>query len=445
MTLAFAVHFFDFRNDVRVLLAELVQRHTIVLLVRPEDEAQIREMAPAGCQIRLVRERVASASNALWDRLFLQFGRLPKSRQNFYLMEIFKISINPDAAVRQRALARLRWRMRLPAWLSYDRYLNNLTYSGQTDLSGIDAFFCFTDIADNYLLARLVREQRPVSIYVYSWDHPCKHIRYTKRARYLAWSQGMADDLVELQGIPRQAIEVLGANQFGYVDRYAAPALLAQTPRKWAERYIYFGCAIGIPDLVEAEVGVARELARALATAMPDWRLVVRPYPVLRAWHHYETLRAEPNVILDDAFRSKTNLSVTEEQIAEKFASIYHAEAFLHMGTTLGLEACFVDTPSFLVDLERFAADKDAAKLALWPFVHQYQNDKYLGDVPGANKITSAAGLGQVARRIAAEGKEAYLPFNREARRAFPVRSFAALADGVQLAAQAWQSKIGSR
>lgn len=432
MTLAFAVHFFDFRNDVRVLLAELAKRHRIVLLVRPEDERLIREQAPEGCEIRLVRERVNSRWNALWDRLFLQFGRLPKSRQNFYLMEIFKISLNPDAAARKRALGRLTWRMRLPAVMSYDQYLDRIRYSGKTDLEGIDAFYCFTDIADSYLLARLVREQRPVHVYVYSWDHPCKHIRYSHRTKYLVWNAGMAEDLVELQGVDRRTIRELGASQFGYIERYGMPERTADAARRFPFPYVYFGCAIGLPGLVEEELGIVRELARALATAAPDWKLVVRPYPVLREWHHYEALRSESNLVLDDAFRSKTNLSVGEGQIREKFEAMAQAELFLHMGTTLGLECCFTDTPSFLVDFDRFAADKDKAGLALWPFVHQYQNDKYLAHVPGANRVTSAEQFGEVVRRVAAEGKEAYRAFNRGVRAVFPVRSFEEVAEGLE-------------
>lgn len=432
MTLAFAVHFFDFRNDVRVLLAELVKRHRIVLLVRPEDEKQIREQAPEGCEIRLVRERVNSRWNGLWDRLFLQFGKLPKSRQNFYLMEIFKISLNPNEAARKRALGRLAWRMRLPAVLSYDQYLDRIRYSGQTDLEGIDAFYCFTDIADSYLLARLVREQRPVHVYVYSWDHPCKHIRYSHRTRYLVWNAGMSQDLIELQGIDGSGIRELGASQFGYIERYGLPERTADAPRRFPFKYAYFGCAIGLPGLVEQELEVVRELAQALAQAAPNWKLVVRPYPVLREWHHYEALRSEPNLVLDDAFRSKTNLSVGEGQIREKFEAMAQAEVFLHMGTTLGLECCFTDTPSFLVDFERFAADKHKAGLALWPFVHQYQNDKYLAEVPGANRVRSAEHFGDVVRRIETEGKEAFLPFNRKVRVEFPVRSFEEVAEGLE-------------
>jgi hypothetical protein len=428
MTLAFAVHFFDFRNDVRVLLADLATRHKIVLLVRPEDEAQIKAQAPAGCEIRLVRERVNNRKNALWDRLFLQFGKLPKSRQNFYLMEIFKISLNPDAAAQKRALARLAWRMRLPAFLSYDQYLDNLSYTGSTDLSGIDAFFCFTDIADNYLLARLVREAKPVFVYVYSWDHPCKHIRYSKRVQYLVWNEGMAEDLVQLQGIDSKRITELGASQFGYIERYTKPDAVASAPQRFPYKYVYFGCAIGLPGLVQDELQVVRELAQALAVAAPNWRFVVRPYPVLREWHHYEALRSEPNIILDDGFRTAQNLSVADDQIRDKFAAIAHAEAFLHLGTTLGLEGCFTDTPSFLVDFDRFAADKDKAGLVIWPFVHQYQNDKYLAHVPGANKITSTAHFADVVQQIEAEGKQTYLAFNKAARKTFPVRSFSEIA-----------------
>jgi|GEM_PF-423432 len=428
MTLAFVVHFFDFRNDVRALLTELAQLHHIVLLVRPEDEAQIRAMAPPSAQVRLVRERSSTPVNTLADQLFHQFGRLPKSRQNYYLMEIFKISLNPDPTARRRAMARLTWRMRLPAFISYDTYLGLLSYSRQTDLSGIDAFFCFTDIADSYLLARLLREKLPTYVYVYSWDHPCKHIRYSKQVQYLVWNQGMAQDLEQLQGIAPAQIQQLGASQFGYIDKFTNAQTLAQAPRRFPFQYVYVGCAIGLPGLVEQELAVVAQLAQALALAAPTWRLVVRPYPVLRSWAPYQALRALPNVVVDDGFRTGQNLAVGDAQIQEKFQTIAHAELFLHLGTTLGLEACFTDTPSFLIDFDTFAQDKNTKSLAIWPFVHQYQNDKYLAHPPGANRITSPAHFKQVVNKVATEGKATFLPFNYSARQAFPVRSFANLA-----------------
>jgi hypothetical protein len=429
MTLAFVVHFFDFRNDVRALLAELIKEHKVVLFIRPEDEEQIRSMAPPHAEIRFVQERRNTLWNAFLDRLQLLVGRLPKSRQNFYLMEIFKISLQPNAHVRQKALGRLNWRMRLPDFLSYDAYLSGLQYSGQTDLSGIDAFFCFTEVADSYLLARLLKEKRRTYVYVYSWDHPCKHTRFSTRAQYLVWGPGMAQDLVDLQDIPRENIHLLGASQFGFIEKYANRDLLAASASPFPFKYIYLGCAIGLPGLIEEELAVVRELAQALAQEAPDWRLVVRPYPVLRDWALYQALTTEPNIVLDDGFRSAQNLSVGEAQIQEKYIAIAHAEAFLHLGTTLGLEACFTDTPSFLIDFDRFAKDKEG--LALWPFVHQYQNDKYLANIPSANRITSADHFITVVRQLAAQGKQAYLPANITTRQAFPVFSFAQLAKGI--------------
>jgi hypothetical protein len=239
----------------------------------------------------------------------------------------------------------------------------------------------------------------------------------------------MAQDLVDLQDIPRENIHLLGASQFGFIEKYANRDLLAASASPFPFKYIYLGCAIGLPGLIEEELAVVRELAQALAQEAPDWRLVVRPYPVLRDWALYQALTTEPNIVLDDGFRSAQNLSVGEAQIQEKYISIAHAEAFLHLGTTLGLEACFTDTPSFLIDFDRFAKDKEG--LALWPFVHQYQNDKYLANIPSANRITSADHFITVVRQLAAQGKQAYLPANITTRQAFPVFSFAQLAKGI--------------
>ena len=60
---------------------------------------------------------------------------------------------------------------------------------------------------------------------------------------------------------------------------------------------------LGVPQLVASELEIVRKVAGVMATLVPDWKLVVRPYPVLRDWSHYEALKTIPNVVVDDGFR----------------------------------------------------------------------------------------------------------------------------------------------
>ncbi len=426
MRIGLVVHFFDFRNDVRVMITELLrQGHQVVVFHGKDDAELIKRHAPEGVEFRPIDEKVTSVKNKLWEQSFSWMGKLPESRRNFQLMELFKISLHPSEAARDRARKRLFMRMRLPETVGYDTYLKNLTYSGKTKIDDLDRFVFFTDIYDSYFLARVLNEDKPLHIYVYSWDHPCKHVRYTKRAKYLVWNQGIKDDVAELQHVASRKIEVLGANQFGYVDRYYQAGPGAESPYPF--KYVYFGCAIGLPGLVQQETEVVRKAAKALAIACPDWKMVVRPYPVLKEWHHYESLRSEPNIVLDDGFRTGDR-SITDDSILQKFRTIAHAEAFLHLGTTLGLEAAFTDTPSFILDLTYFSYEKEKKDLALYHFVHQYQNDKYLIDQPGSNVFRTEEQMVGTFGSIMLQGKQAFLEGNRQIRKNFPVKSFEALA-----------------
>ncbi len=159
MKIAFVVSFFDFRNDVRRLIAEAATRHEVVVLGQAKDAEAIGAHLPAGVTFRPIRERKDSTRNAFWERIYLLFRKIPRSRANFFLMELFKASNQPTHPLRARALRLFRQVQRLPKFIAYDTYLNRLDYRADSELSDIESFICFTAIADDYLLARLIRER----------------------------------------------------------------------------------------------------------------------------------------------------------------------------------------------------------------------------------------------------------------------------------------------
>ncbi len=388
MKIAFVVSFFDFRNDVRRVIAEAAERYEVVVLGQPKDAEAIGAHLPAGVAFRPIRERQPSLRNRILERIYLLFRKIPRSRENFFLMELFKANYHPEPQVRARALRFFRQVQRLPKFIAYDTYLDGLDYQAGTDLTDIDSFVYFTAIADDYLLARLIREQKAVRVYVYSWDHPCKHTCFSKRVDYACWSEPIRKDIVSLQNIPADRVAVVGASQFCYIHEYRQREVPA--PER-SYRYLYFGCAIGIPNLVPDEVRLIKILAEALAQVQPDWKLLVRPYPVLTDWKLYEPLRQLPNVVFDEHFRTG-DLSVQEAEIMKKYATIEHAEAFFHLGTTMGLEACFTGTPSFILNFGYVTQ----GGLSLYNFIHQYQNDRHLIDLAPQNAIESAQKLSEV-------------------------------------------------
>ncbi len=430
MKLGLLVHFFDFRNDVRQWILSLAKWYDVVLFVRPQDFETLKAMSPPELEIRLVKEKKQGLWNRFWELAFRFLGKLPASRQNFYLMEQFKISVIHGDEKGKKVSRMLDFRMTLPGVLSYDDFLSQLVYTGDTAISDIDHFVCFTELSDHYLIARLLAEKRSVLTYVYSWDHPCKHTRFSGRLQYLVWHNGISKDLIELQHIPSGNIRVFGATQMAYVDKWLAQKEAMARPFDYD--YIYFGCAIGVPQLVPDELEIVKLVAEVMKQKTPHLKLVVRPYPVLKDWTPYEELKQLENVFVDDGFRSaKTNnISVSDDAIMEKFNKIHHAKAFLHLGTTLGIEAAYTDAPSVLLDMNEF--NHPEAILNLHHFIHQYQNDKYLNLKEYPNVVNSIAGLERFFYRLF-NNPESLQAYNKKVSSQLKPQSFEELAKNLRL------------
>jgi hypothetical protein len=418
MKIGFAVSFFDFRNDVRRVIAEVAKQHEVVIFGRPENRDEILRHLPEGLEFRLINEKKRSLWNTLWIKIYILFKRIPKSRHNFFLMELFKASLTSDPKLLKKNHAIIKWVRRLPKVISYDFYLKQLRYQGATDLAGIDQFVCFTAIADDFLMARLLHEKYPVKVYVYSWDHACKHICFSERARYVCWNERIREDVIELQNIPSTQVKAVGASQFGYIEEFRR--VQSQLSRTYPFNYVYVGCAIGVVDLVKEEINVVISVAKVLANARPDLKLVVRPYPVQGNWELYSALRTLPNVVMDDGFKT-LDLSVKDGHILEKFEKITNAEAFFHLGTTMGLEACFTQTPSFMIDYGYTSKDG----LSLYSFIHQYQNDRHLIDLAPQNAVKSEEQLAHIFKDLA---NPMYCELNQKVQTQYQIKSFAVFA-----------------
>lgn len=414
MKIGFVVSFFDFRNDVRRVIAEVAKQHEVIIFGRPENREEILRHLPKGLDFRLINEKKQNFWNTLWIKIYILFKRIPKSSHNFFLMELFKASLTSDPKILKKNHEIIKWVRRLPKMISYDFYLKQLHYQAATDLSGIDQFVCFTAIADDFLMARLLKENYPVKVYVYSWDHACKHTCFSARAQYLCWNERVREDVIDLQHIPPSQVKVVGASQFAYIEEFRR--VQSQLSRTYSFKYVYVGCAIGVVELVKDEVNVVMSVASLLAKTRPDLKLVVRPYPVQGNWELYNTLRTLPNVVMDDGFRT-LDLSVKDGHILEKFEKISHAEAFFHLGTTMGLEACFTNTPSFMLDYGYISKDG----LSLYSFIHQYQNDRHLVDLAPQNTVKSEAQLGGIFKDLA---NPIYSKLNQKVQAQYQVKSF---------------------
>jgi hypothetical protein len=211
----------------------------------------------------------------------------------------------------------------------------------------------------------------------------------------------------------------------GYVHRFLQQKDPKPSPFPFS--YVYFGCAIGLPDLAAVEIEIVKKVAERLFIRHPDWKLVVRPYPFLYNWSPYEGLKSIPNLVLDDGFRlvKVTSMEVVEEALLDKFFTIHHAKAFMHLGTTMGVEASYTRAPSLLLDLKEFARPEQ--NMNVHHFVHQYQNDKYLNLEGYPNVIRSIANLDEVLDLLESDPRK-LMAYNQKVSSDIPARSFDELA-----------------
>jgi hypothetical protein len=346
--LGIVIQHYDARNDVRELVDLLATKHEVVLFA----EARKLRDVEARCEKRAFRQRMR-LSDRFWLQLWNFFGTLPASRNNYLVTELFKLAPLPPLR-RAIAAARLRLRLRLPSLMSFDFLLDRLAGSDTTPVEDIDRFLVITELSSPRFLSTLLRAGKPVDAYVYSWDHACKHATFSKRIdRWLVWHEGIADDLVELQGLPRERIHVVGATQLAYIHEYLSRA----EPREQRHpgRYVYYGCGVGAIEMARQEARLIEFLAETLQQVAPDLTLLVRPYPMLADTEFFRALRQRSNVRFDEDYRQgRKDRSLTREAIFERLNLQEHALAFVHCGTTMGLEGAYFEAPVVFLDLDDF-------------------------------------------------------------------------------------------
>lgn len=356
----------DTRKDLCDLLDLLNQNHKIVIYVHKSKAQKISELMPLQTIIPIpVITGITRLFQLILQYSYLVFGKLPASSYNYYLTERIKL-LNSDYKKWPKFIQSylLLLSKVSPEIISYDRYLDlSLRFKKSFKIDAdVDIFLCFTEISDDWIFAKIIQENKPVWTYVYSWDHPCKMKTFSKRTNYLVWNNGIKADLITLQHIKAEKIKVWGSTQFASIQQFLKSEKTDLENNPYNFSYIYLGCATGYDALARQEVKYCDQIADLLKSILPNWKLVIRPYPFQKNKDIYKSLTTLSNVVFDESKSSN-----------DKFVRIKNAKAFFHFGTTMGYEAIYFDTPSFLLDM----ADQKKDAL-LYGFVHQYQNDKYL-------------------------------------------------------------------
>lgn len=404
MKIGICIHQLAFRTDLEQLVNELGGDHDICLFLNP-NEAQ-------ACQLNFPVRTVTMKNGkrwALYQCLFFLFGKIPKSRSNYYLTQESKLSYLRG---RQYVLRRLLLRLTkvVPKCLSYDFFSNLVASEDNTATEDIDAFIFFTEMLPASFWGKVKRGRKPCVLYVYSWDHPCKHnnIPRVGISHYYTWNQEVKEDLVQLQGIAREKVSEVGATQMARVKSY-----IDTRERREGHRheggYIYFGCSVGVPSMVYQELMVINILAESIRRAAPGLKLLVRPYPLLRDQSVYGEIGKRADIGLDETvFKGEGEI---DHQA--KYKKLEEAVAFFHLGTTLGLECAYLDTPCFLLALEDVTfRGKQQRRGSIGEFVRRYHVRRYLMLSGFRNVVRTRRQLENVLGEIT-EGGEDFLRYNR--------------------------------
>jgi len=423
-TLGLSVEHFDFRVDLHRFIEALSEQAEVVVFTDRPFQQTMKGLK----EVRLYRPGRSWVA-AVVMRLFLIFRRLPKSQNNFFVTEMFGLTLLPRGR-KMRGLFYLRLRRLFPGGISVDTVLPWLAGGDRTSLEGVDAFLHITRIGSLPFLRRTQSSGKPNAAYIYSWDHPCKHTTIPRRGlnAYFTWNRGLSEDMVNLQGVEPKLLYEVGATQLAPLKQYI------ETPsarrRLVPDGYVYYGCGTGTPDLVRQEVIVIRKLAVALREVAPGMILLVRPYPHILDWSCYDPLKGEDNVHFDWFRAEGQGRELSPGQVFEKYNKVEHARVFVHMGTTLGWEACYFDKPVLFLAMDDLVTGPAGAWFDLRHFVHQYHNDRYMILAGFPSVVRRKDDLVKVLRG-ALDNPAEFLAYNRTVAAATPLRSLGEIAGDI--------------
>tara|TARA_B100001971_G_C18168255_1_gene525551 strand:- start:745 stop:1245 length:501 start_codon:yes stop_codon:yes gene_type:complete len=147
----------------------------------------------------------------------------------------------------------------------------------------------------------------------------------------------------------------------------------------------------------------------------------------------YNDLYDLRNVIIDREFRDSTDgLIMTEKEIDLKYTKITSAKGLIHVGTTIGFEAAYFDTPVLQIgrsaDFECRIEQKDP--LHLDRFIEAYQVKKYLLLESYPNVVTNLVEI-ETAMRGCLERPEDYLAYNHAVRSQVPIQSLESVSHNI--------------
>lgn len=368
MKIAIFAEHINARVDISYLLNELSKENNITFYSKTIE-------CPKFFNNKIIKKKYSNNSkykflNKFTNVVFKVFGRHPKETiQNSLVWEKYALDNSNNSFFIYHLKYLLIFLSKFfSKYQSYDSYLNLLSFKPSINILNHDAYIFFSDIVDNEVLSYLLNKNKKVLVYVYSWDHPPKFKSFSKRInKFLTWNHSISEDLVKLHNIDSHKIASIGSSQFSFLQEYIFDSKDSKIKKEYD---VLFCFSTGSVKLINQEI----KLLIKLCNANTSLNIYARLYPFVKDKKIYDPLKKIQNLnLLNIDYKSLNSINDFKKNVYEKYYQIEKSNMVIHCGTTMGLEACFLNTNIYFISLDINYIDKDIVA-----FMHQYQNDKYL-------------------------------------------------------------------
>jgi len=243
---------------------------------------------------------------------------------------------------------------------------------------------------------------------VFSWDNPWKDNEFMPDAdRYLVWNKESRANLKQLHGIPPEIVDIVGPTQFDYLlDRKPS------SREKEKSRYVLFTCSTGTPYYIVQELELILLTRRLLDEIEPETRILVRPYPFSNDEHAYDSLEGQRGIKVASfgTFRDR-KVEMTRDDLDDKLAQIEGAVCVVNVGSTIGLEASYTDTPIIQIAFTLPGDHKPWQNLSR---IFGKDHLSWIIDAEYPNTVQDPTRLKQVLADILHGRTEPYMPYRKK-------------------------------
>lgn len=410
-TIGFIISHYNLRNDVRLLIEELDKRQDIdlILYALPREFEQIPDRYE---KVRL-KQTPRTAKNLFLQKRYEFFGNLPNTLQNYKDYIVRRHYKNKSSAWSKfRMKTELAFKSGLPQSVDFDAYMNSISFVSTPRVDEVDCFFSFTDVNNENILAEIYQKDKKIFTYVYSWDHISKFHKFSKnKIQYITWSGSFKRDLMKIHDVKEQNISSVASTQLAFIYDY-----LSTHQSKEKENYIYFVASFGYPKVAEQEIILLKIFAEKLQIIDPNAKIIFRPYPILDDWNFYGDLKKLPNLKFD-SYKKEGDFYFSVSDIEYKLMKIQSALAVVHCGTTVGLEACYFDTPVIYLNVDDLDYGiKKTNKNHIIQSWNQYHLKTYFKRSEYKNVVEKKSDIDRLVRKIIDRDRDLML-YNHELRK----------------------------